>query len=427
MEKQEMKKEYKSYLDHLTEVILPFYMERAIDKVHGGFYSCFSNDGRKMVSTHKYMWSQGRYIWIFSKLAQMEEFPESRRKEFLELAGKGLDFVLNHGFLEDGRCVFLMDEKGEWLETTPGAGYAGSTFADCYVASGIAEYAKAAKDRSILELAMKKYSHIMEMYRNHTFQTLPFYVPQGMKCHLTAMILCGMQRDYLLALEALGDKRAEEVRACYGTLCREILDHFCQENFLVREMIQEDNAPSRRFLGNYVNIGHTMEGMWFVLDWALKNHDDSAVKKVGRILNATFCLGWDREYGGLYYYRGADGQELSGDILDGQEEKSAAQMKKDQSNKIWWVHTESLYALLLYGISQNDGECLERYRQLKEYTFRTFPNPDPEIGDWIFLRNRDGQPAENEVGGRLPIKDPFHPIRNIVLMIELLKNTGEKA
>ncbi len=427
MEKQEIyREEYEGYKKHLTEVVLPFYMKRAIDKKHGGYYSCFSNDGRNMVSTHKYMWSQGRFIWIFSKLSEMEDFSEPYRKEFIELAKSGLNFVLDHGFLKDGRCAFLMDERGEWLETTPGGGYAGSTFADCYVASGMAEYAKAARDRKILELAMKMYEHIMEMHQNHTFQTLPFYIPEGMKSHLSTMILCGMQRDYLLMLEAFEDPRAEKVRTCYETLCREILDHFCQKNHMVLEMIKEDNCTSERFLGKYVNIGHTMEGMWFVLEWALMARDDSAIRKVGDIIDSTFDAGWDKEYGGLYYYRGADGNPLSGEILDEQEAKVADQMRLDQDRKLWWVHTESLYALLLYGLTQDDSNCMKRYYELKNYIFQTFPNPDSEIGDWIFLRNRDGVPTKNEVGGRLPIKDPFHPVRNIVLIMELLKRYWDK-
>ncbi len=424
MEKQkDFRNEYEDYKNHLIQTILPFYMDRAIDRKNGGFYSCFTNDGTAMVSTHKYMWSQGRYIWIFSKLAEMTEFPENTRKEFLELARNGLDFVLSHGFLENGRCVFLMDEKGGWLEASPSGGYAGSTFADCYVASGIVQYAKAAKDQKILELAMEKYELIMEIYRNHTFQTIPFYIPEGMKGHLTAMILCGMQRDYLLALEEFKDSRSEQIKQTYELLCREILEHFCQKDSLVYEMIGEDNKPVRRFLGQYINIGHTMEGMWFILDWAVKTHNDTAIKKVGSILKATFDIGWDPVYGGLYYYRGSSGGALEGDILDEREEQSASQMRSDQENKLWWVHTETLYALLLYGITQGDRDCMDRYRMLKDYIFRTFPNPDPQIGDWIFLRKQDGTPADNEVGGRLPIKDPFHTIRNFTLIMDLLSES----
>lgn len=420
MDKNALKEKYQFYREHLLQTILPYSMERAIDQEQGGFYSCFTNDGKQKVSNNKYMWSQGRFIWIFSKLAEMDEFSEAERKEFLALAKAGVDFVSAHGFLEDGRCVFLMDEKGQWL-TSPSGEFAGSTFADCYVASGLAQYAKASRNLSAMNQAMHQYQRIMEMYHSRTFQTIPFYVPAGMKCHLTAMILCGMQRDYLLALDSFDDERAEDVRTQYQTLCNEIMQNFHQGTHLVLEMLGENNLPCDRFLGSYVNTGHTMEGMWFILEWALSNHDASMVNEIGKIMKATFSKGWDERFGGLYYYMGIQGLPLEGKILDEKEENVARQMLQDCQNKLWWVHTESLYALLLYGLTQQDGKVMEYFDQLEQYVFRTFPNPDKNIGEWIFLRKRDGSPADNEVGGRLPIKDPFHPIRNIVLIMELLK------
>lgn len=418
--KTKIKEKYEFYRNHLTETILPFSMKNAIDQKYGGYYSCFTNDGSQKVSNNKYMWSQGRFIWIFSKLAEMDEFSEKEKTEFLALAKSGYDFVLTHGFLDDGRCVFLMDEKGGWL-TSPSGEFAGSTFADCYVASGFAQYAKATGDKSALEQAMEMYERIMKMYQENTFQTVPFYIPEGMKCHLTAMILCGMQQDYLLALDAFEDSRAENVRIQYKTLCDEILNNFHQKNHLVLEMIGEDNLPCKRFLGSYVNTGHTMEGMWFALEWALKNNDHIMIREIGSIMKTTFCNGWDPLQGGLYYYIGIEKTDLEGQLLDEKEKEVSIQMQKDCKNKLWWVHTESLYALLLYGLTQQDEKAWEYYNKLEQYVFETFPNPDKTIGEWIFLRNQDGSPADNEVGGRLPIKDPFHTIRNIVLIMELLK------
>lgn len=412
---------YLFYQNHLRQVILPFSMKRAVDWEHGGYYSCFTNDGKQKVSNNKYMWSQGRFIWIFSKLSEMEDFSEEERKEFLAAARLGVDFVRKHGFLNDGRCVFLMDEEGGWLKASPDGDYAGSTFADCYVASGFAQYAKAAADKEMMDQAMEQYERIMGMYENHTFQTIPFYIPEGMKCHLTAMILCGMQRDYLLALESLGDVRADKVRSRYGMFCDEIMHHFRQDNHLVLEMIGEDNHPCERFLGQYVNIGHTMEGMWFILEWALENRDSQVIREIGETIKTTFAKGWDETYGGLYYYMGGNGGALNGAILNEKEAAVAAQMERDCQNKLWWVHTEALYALLLYGLTQEDRQALEQFQMLERYVFQTFPNQDVVQGEWIHLRKRDGSPADNEVGGRLPIKDPFHTIRNIVLIMELLR------
>ena len=52
-------------------------------------------------------------------------------------------------------------------------------------------------------------------------------------------------------------------------------------------------------------------------------------------------------------------------------------------------------------------------------TFRTFPNPNPKIGEWIQIRNRLGEPESKVVA--LPVKDPFHIARNLILIIDLLE------
>jgi len=65
------------------------------------------------------------------------------------------------------------------------------------------------------------------------------------------------------------------------------------------------------------------------------------------------------------------------------------------------------------------------YGQAHEYVFRTFPNPDKAIGEWIQIRDRQGRPVEKTVA--LPVKDPFHILRNVLLIIELLADGSMDA
>jgi mannose/cellobiose epimerase-like protein (N-acyl-D-glucosamine 2-epimerase family) len=57
-------------------------------------------------------------------------------------------------------------------------------------------------------------------------------------------------------------------------------------------------------------------------------------------------------------------------------------------------------------------------RQVHDYTFATFPNPDRNVGEWIQIRDRQGRPLDKVVG--LPVKDPYHLTRNLLLLVELL-------
>ena len=85
----------------------------------------------------------------------------------------------------------------------------------------------------------------------------------------------------------------------------------------------------------------------------------------------------------------------------------------------------ALYTTLLLYKRTGDEEFLEWFEKIKNYVYKTFPNPNREIREWIQIRTREGKPQEKVVA--LPVKDPYHIIRNVVLIIELLeKHGGEK-
>jgi N-acylglucosamine 2-epimerase len=94
------------------------------------------------------------------------------------------------------------------------------------------------------------------------------------------------------------------------------------------------------------------------------------------------------------------------------------QIEQNWDNKLWWVHSEALYTTMLgYRLTGDEG-LLDAYKAIHEYTFRTFPHPDEQIGEWIQIRKRNGDPIDKVVA--LPVKDPYHIIRNFIFMIELL-------
>ena len=70
-----------------------------------------------------------------------------------------------------------------------------------------------------------------------------------------------------------------------------------------------------------------------------------------------------------------------------------------------------------------DEDFLRLFEKVFDYTYKTFPNPNREIGEWIQIRTRDGAPQEKVVA--LPVKDPYHIIRNVILIIELLEGKKE--
>ena len=73
------------YENELTNRFLSFWIPRCVDAKNGGFVNCFTNDGSRLVSNDKYVWSQGRFVWVFSKLAATSApiFSRNQREEFL--------------------------------------------------------------------------------------------------------------------------------------------------------------------------------------------------------------------------------------------------------------------------------------------------------------------------------------------------------
>ena len=90
---------------------------------------------------------------------------------------------------------------------------------------------------------------------------------------------------------------------------------------------------------------------------------------------------------------------------------------EDYGAKLWWVHSEALYSTLLFG---EDEEIAEWYTKIREYTFNTFPNRENDRGEWIQIRSREGKPENRVVA--LPVKDPYHIIRNLLYIIEFLQS-----
>lgn len=91
----------------------------------------------------------------------------------------------------------------------------------------------------------------------------------------------------------------------------------------------------------------------------------------------------------------ADGGQPRGDLGELAGDPLAKKVVEGWADKLWWVHSETVYATLLaYCLTGREG-MFELYQQVHDYTFATFPHPDPSIGEWIQIRDRTGQPMDN--------------------------------
>ena len=55
------------YRSELFDNVLPFWLENSIDKECGGYFTCLDREG-KVFDTDKFIWLQGREVWMLSML-----------------------------------------------------------------------------------------------------------------------------------------------------------------------------------------------------------------------------------------------------------------------------------------------------------------------------------------------------------------------
>jgi N-acylglucosamine 2-epimerase len=145
-----------------------------------------------------------------------------------------------------------------------------------------------------------------------------------------------------------------------------------------------------------VEPGHAIESMWFLLHWARRRGNQEAIARAVECIRWHCELGWDKEFGGL---------KLAVDI--GGHVPYLANAEK----KIWWVHTEALYGLLLAYQLTGEAWCAEWYERIHEWSVKHFSMPG--VGEWRQRLDRAGQPVTELIA--LPVKDPFHLPRAALL------------
>ena len=423
----------KAYLAHfqkeLTENLLSFWIPRCLDQKHGGYLNCFCNDGSRLVSTDKYTWSQGRFLWMFSKLAtaSTELFNEKTRAEFLKYAKSGRDFLLKNVLIapEDLRCVFLMNADGTPKRVGDFEELDMSIFADCFVTMGFAAYAVAADDKASWKFAKSLGDSVWERYQSGNYRTLPYPLSPKYVAHSKPMILTNVCCELYKAAEKFDPVEAKKQKERIAQCHREVFEIFADENDLVHEFKLANGDFSSDLFGQHINPGHVIEDMWFQLEAADILGDFCNAERICRITKKTLQTGWDQKYGGFYHFVKVNGEQgMEGDLGEAADEPQMQLVLDDWGSKLWWVHSEALYTTLLLYDRTGDAEFLTWFEKIFKYVFETFPNPDKTVGEWVQIRTREGRPQEKVVA--LPVKDPYHIIRNVILIIELLEKRRER-
>lgn len=376
------------YRSELLDRTIPFWLKYGIDWNHGGICTCISDDGR-ILSGDKYVWSQLRAIWTFSALYNLIE----RRQEYLDAATHIFNYIKDCGRNGKGEWLYCLDKNGAPL-------FDGATtiYADGFAIYGFTEFAKASGNPEAIALARQTFANVQRRLTvPGSYQTLPLPIPTGAKAHGISMI-------FSLAFDELGQHLSDGAIMDAGLAhASQVMDVYRRpERKRLYEFVNLDGSPFAGPGGHLTVPGHAIESMWFMI------HIFQRAGNVERVRQAVECirwhleLGWDNHYGGIVRAIEPEGMPPWNALTDG---------------KIWWVHTEALYALLLAHSITREAWCLDWFERVNDYAFSHFPVP--QSGEWI--QNLDRHGRKTETLAALPVKDPFHLSRALIQSIGILE------
>ncbi len=399
----------------LTESILPFW-SRTLDEARGGIFNCWNNAGTQLVSRDKFTWSQGRFVWLWSRLADLARrgLLPGNAARFLAQAERTVTFLQRHAFLPDGRCAFLLSEDGVVKEAIPGGGPAPSIYADCFVVMGFAEFARVGGRRDVLDAAWRLYEHIRARIAAGGFPTVPEPIPDGYDSHAIAMITLNMTLVLHEACAGLGHPRLLQAREQSVAAAQRIFDHFMRPDGRIVELRPRDPAQENTVLARHMNPGHALEGLWMLLTVARRENRADWITRASDAVRFQLERGWDDVHGGILHYVDRDGGPPVGESGASTYETG---VRGTWDTKLWWVHSEAMYTTALTWQLTDDPAARAWFERVWEYSLRTFPQPDRAVGEWIQIRDRRGDPLERVVA--LPVKDPYHIARNLIQVVEL--------
>ena len=385
----DFKKLANRYKTELLDSVLPFWLKNSIDKEYGGYFSCLDRDG-SVYDTDKFIWLQGREVLLFSMLCNKL----GKKQEWLDAAIQGAEFLKKYGHNSDYDFYFSLTREGKPLVEPY------NIFSNTFACMAFAQLAKATGSEEYAEISRRIFKRILERRGNPKgkwSKAVPGTRP--MKDFALPMIICNMALEVedIINDPQLLEKTIDEC-------LHEVLDVFYQPDLgcMLENVSSLDNSRLDCFEGREINPGHNLEALWFMMNLGIRRNDEALVNKCVEISLSVIEKGWDKEYGGIFYF------------LDS---KGAPQQKLEWDQKLCWVHIESAIAMIKGYQLTGNKKCLEWFEKLDEYMWSRFK--DPLHPEWFGYLNRRGEMLLPLKGGKW--KGCFHVPRGLFEIWQILE------
>ncbi|NLF30769.1 MAG: N-acylglucosamine 2-epimerase [Planctomycetes bacterium] len=373
------------YRAELLENVVPFWQRHGIDSEYGGYFTCLDRRG-EVYSTDKYMWLQGRAVWMFARLHRTVD----ASRGWLDLAAQGADFIRRHGREPGGRVAFALTRDGRPMHVQR------KIYSEVFYVMAMAEMAAATGQEAYLDEARATFWQTWELWNHPERLGRPILsgTPRGTTL-ADPMVFLGMIED----LAPLGDdsRYGEVIERMLAIIAR----HIRPDRRLVLENVGLDGEALDGPAGRLLSPGHAIELAWFLIHLARRTGRDDLIATAIDVMDFSFDRGWDPQYGGLFYFLDAEGRPPT---------------HLEWSMKLWWPMTEALYATLLAWTLTGDQRHLRRHDLVRQWSWDHLR--DAEHGEWYGYLDRRGEPTNELKGG--PWKGFFHLPRALLYCVDLL-------
>lgn len=388
------------YERELLERVMPFWLEKSQDTINGGYFTCLDRTG-EVFDTDKFIWLQGRQVWMFSRLLNDPQIrstiSEHTAIEWLDCAVQGAEFLLKHGHNGEYEWYFAVEADGKALVEPYNIfsyTFATMAFGQLSLATGDSKYADVA--RLTFDKILARQANPKDKWSKASPGS------RSLKNFALPMILCNL----CLEIETLLPK--DLVAKTIDNCITEVMDNFWRADLgIVVENLTPDNRLSDTFAGRLVNPGHAIEAMWFIMDLGKRLGNEKLIEKATDIAIRMVEYGWDHKYGGILYFMDRLGRPTE-------------QLEHDQ--KLWWVHIEAMISMIKGYQMTGNQKALEWFERLHNYSWEHFR--DAEYPEWWGYLNREGEVLLELKGGKW--KGCFHVPRGLYQITQILKTLENK-
>jgi mannobiose 2-epimerase len=379
---------------HLTTGLIPFWHARARDAKHGGYLTCFNEQGEVQPMKEKYVNTQARLVWWFANLCRQQP----KVKGSAALARGGAEFMLKN---------FWDPKHGGWYwQTKPNGSKSDMgkiVYGESFAIYAMAEYTLGTGDKRGVEHASRTFDLLQKfaadtLHGGYYENLCRDWSPEepgfsggdrkGLDTHMHLM------ESFTTLYEASRDPlHRRKLMEVLDLICAHMIDpkRGCGLNQFdlswkpIPAIAVKRTWNAERFgerpaqPTETTSYGHNLELVW-LMHRALQiaGADSKPYEPLLRkLVDNALKYGVDWTYGGIY----RDGLRTGGALV---------------KEKEFWQHSEALVGFLDAYEAYRDPACLDAFECL--WDFVNTHMIVHAIGEWRVLLDRQGRPLDTNVG-----------------------------